>query len=101
MSYDLCGHCDQVLSEKALKEHRRLYFHNGAWIRLTETQVTSRTSSPISISSPSMTSDTQQHHSDHSISSSESDMPAFTEFEYEDPMNQDEPTTVTSKFTLY
>ena len=33
-SYDVCGHCNQIISEKVLKEHLRLYYDetNRVWI---------------------------------------------------------------------
>ena len=52
----MCGHCDQLLSEKTLKEHRKLYFNdaNGAWIRFRgEDDHNSRCSSPLCVSLPS------------------------------------------------
>ena len=53
ITYSLCGHCDQLLSEKTLKEHKRLYFHDGQWIRAQsiEDEQQSVASSPISLSS--------------------------------------------------
>ena len=49
----MCGHCDQLLCEKALKENRRLYFDNGEWIRMEGCdKVLSRASSPLCVSVP-------------------------------------------------
>ena len=48
-----CGHCGKRLSIKSLKEHRRLYFHDGKWLRNDEQDLrdrSSRSSSPISVS---------------------------------------------------
>ena len=56
MSYRMCGHCDQLLSEKTLKEHRKLYFNdaNGTWIRFRgEDDHNIRCSSPLCVSLPS------------------------------------------------
>ena len=33
VSYARCGHCDKLLSSKAIKEHKRLYFHDGVWLK--------------------------------------------------------------------
>ena len=55
-AYQVCGHCNQLLSEKALKEHRRLYFDDqkGEWIKLSKKSQSneSNTSSPIDLSPP-------------------------------------------------
>lgn len=52
MSYQVCGHCDKLLCEKALKEHRRLYFNDGEWIRIQECDEGSCASSPFCVSPP-------------------------------------------------
>ena len=54
MSYQVCGHCDRLLCDKTLKEHRRVYFDNGAWIRChgDDHEVDSRSSSPLCVSAP-------------------------------------------------
>ena len=52
----MCGHCQQKLSEKSLKEHERLYLQDGVW--LTETKIecgyasSEDLSEPFSISDP-------------------------------------------------
>lgn len=58
MSYQVCGHCDKLLCDKALKEHRRLYFDEdkGVWIRLGEDRE-SHCSSPLCVSLPSSSSE--------------------------------------------
>ena len=55
--YRVCGHCCQQLSEKAFKEHKKLYFHDGVW--LTESKLergcfsdADRSSEPMSVSDP-------------------------------------------------
>ena len=54
--YRVCGHCHQRLSEKALKEHERLYLEDGVW--LTESKIeqgvssSEKMSEPITISDP-------------------------------------------------
>lgn len=52
MSYQVCGHCDKLLCDKALKEHRRLYFDDEEWIRMEECEEGSRPSSPFCVSPP-------------------------------------------------
>ena len=55
--YAICGHCNQLLSAKTVKQHRRLFFHDGKWIIkahedgsiLSDTHGSSA-SSPISLS---------------------------------------------------
>lgn len=32
MSYQVCGHCGELLGEKTLKEHHRLFSEGGEWI---------------------------------------------------------------------
>ena len=51
-SYQVCGHCDKLLCEKALKEHRRLYFNDGEWIRIEDYDGGSYASSPFCVSPP-------------------------------------------------
>ena len=48
----VCEHCDKTLSDKAYKEHRRLYFDKGEWMRSDHQDVESRASSPICVSDP-------------------------------------------------
>ena len=51
--YKVCGHCCQQLSEKAFKEHEKLYYQDGVW--LTESKVDlgcSIDSEPMSVSDP-------------------------------------------------
>lgn len=52
ITYSMCGHCDHLLSEKTLKEHKRLYFHGDHWIRAQsiEDEQESGASSPICLS---------------------------------------------------
>ena len=52
--YEICGHCNQLLSEKAIKEHRRLYFDEkkGVWIKLSQESDDSLASSPLGLSPP-------------------------------------------------
>ena len=52
LSRRVCGHCDKTLSDKAYKEHRRLYFDKGEWMRSDHQDVESRASSPICVSDP-------------------------------------------------
>ena len=54
MSYQVCGHCRELLSEKTLKEHHRLYSDNvnGCWIKVTTDSDESRMSSPLCVSPP-------------------------------------------------
>jgi len=52
MYFQLCGHCDKLLCDKALKEHRRLYFDDEEWIRMEECEEGSRPSSPFCVSPP-------------------------------------------------
>ena len=59
-SYAVCGHCDELLSSKALKKHRRFYFQDGEWIRIeVEDDKMSGMSSPLSVSLPSSQSETE------------------------------------------
>ena len=51
MAYRSCGHCHKLLSEKALKEHRRLYEIEGEWIESHQADERSRTTSPLLFSS--------------------------------------------------
>lgn len=52
-----CGHCDKPLGHKAFKEHKRLYFHDGKWVKLesvvTEDGGESPPMSPLILSDPS------------------------------------------------
>ena len=53
----VCGHCGRSLGNKALKEHRRLYFHDGQWLRedhenQQDTGEQSNSSSPMNLSDP-------------------------------------------------
>ena len=62
MSYQVCGHCHQLLSEKTLKEHRRLYCDNekGTWTEITaEDCDTSQASFPLCVSPPGTEGDSQ------------------------------------------
>jgi len=59
----MCGHCDKLLCDKALKEHRRLYFDEdkGVWIRFGDGEDReSRGSSPLCVSLPSSSSSEEQ-----------------------------------------
>ena len=55
--YAICGHCNLLLSAKTVKQHKRLFFHDGKRIIkdheddsiLSDTH-SSSTSSPISLS---------------------------------------------------
>ena len=47
LSYRSCGHCHKLLSEKALKEHRRLYEVDGEWIESQQDDERSHTTSPL------------------------------------------------------
>lgn len=55
-AYQVCGHCNQLLSDKALKEHYRLYFDDekGVWIKFSEEDKSggSLVSSPLGFSPP-------------------------------------------------
>jgi len=51
----VCGHCHQRLSEKALKEHERLYLEDGVW--LTESKIEQGVSSSEEMSEPITISD--------------------------------------------
>ena len=61
-SYDVCGHCNQILSEKALKEHRRLYYdeRSRVWITVDKSAV-SPASSPFCLSPPGSTAASDNH----------------------------------------
>jgi hypothetical protein len=50
----VCGHCGRSLGNKALKEHRRLYFHDGQWLKEDHAKqdVESNCSSPMNLSDP-------------------------------------------------
>ena len=54
LAYEVCGHCNQLLSEKALKEHHRLYLdeEKGVWVKLSEESDDSLASSPLGLSPP-------------------------------------------------
>ena len=56
MSYQVCGHCDQLLSKKTLNEHRRLYFDENkeSWIKfnMDASAHDSQESSLLSVSPP-------------------------------------------------
>ena len=47
----ICGHCDKYLNHKSYKEHRRLHFSEGKWLReMTEQpDESSRSSSPLCV----------------------------------------------------
>ena len=51
----VCGHCHRRLSEKALKEHERLYLDDGVW--LTESKIERGVSSSDELSEPITLSD--------------------------------------------
>ena len=53
-SFHYCGHCDQSVSLKTFKEHERLYFYHGRWIkdRNMVSGPRSRSSSPLCVSDP-------------------------------------------------
>lgn len=53
--YRVCGHCHRRLSEKALKEHERLYLEDGVW--LTESKIERGVSSSDELSEPITLSD--------------------------------------------
>ena len=48
--YRVCGHCHRKLSEKAFKEHQRLYLEGGVW--LTEAKIECGISSSDELSEP-------------------------------------------------
>ncbi len=62
-TYQECGHCEKKVSLKTYKEHRRLYFHDGRWIKPSQGTCgeDSRSSSPMCVSDPhdSITEDPQ------------------------------------------
>lgn len=58
--YRVCGHCHQKLSEKALKEHERLYLEDGVW--LTESKIEQGVSSSEEMSEPITISDPPDPH---------------------------------------
>ena len=56
--YRRCGHCEKTISEKTYKEHHRLFFHDGEWLKdsssasvaaTVQDDQFSRESSPLSI----------------------------------------------------
>ena len=49
----LCEHCGKLLTLKAYKEHRRLFYHQGQWLTVTANRSRSRSSSPIDLSASS------------------------------------------------
>ena len=65
-SYRACGHCDKYLSDKAYKEHYRLYFQQGRWLRADDLHLCeSSQSSPLSVSDPN--SDVESQPSDNDL----------------------------------
>lgn len=51
----VCGHCGKTLGDKALKEHRRLYYHEGQWLKEdheNQQDIESNCSSPMYLSDP-------------------------------------------------
>ena len=65
----MCPHCDQLLSDKAIKEHRRIYYDNDQkeWVKVTsesqEQEARSSASSPLGITPPSSDSSVDLSHS--------------------------------------
>ena len=59
-THRVCGHCGKSLGEKTFKDHKRLYYHEGRWIKQKELlpQDESTTTSSL-CSEPSM--DTRSH----------------------------------------
>lgn len=54
-TFQYCGHCEQSVSLKTFKEHQRLYFYDGRWIKQRDMRsegARSRSSSPLTISDP-------------------------------------------------
>ena len=57
-THQICGHCGKSLGEKTYKEHKRLYYHEGRWIKQKELLPQDESSTTSSLcSEPSM--DTQ------------------------------------------
>ena len=52
-SFLLCEHCNKLLGEKAYKEHHRLYFQRGEWLKVQHMDHAedSLASSPLSLGS--------------------------------------------------
>ena len=52
--YQLCSHCNQLLSDKAIKEHRRLYYdeEHKVWLKVSQGEASSCGSSPFELSPP-------------------------------------------------
>ena len=80
--YQVCPHCNQLLSEKTLKEHRRLYYDDEreVWVKFSsstyQTDDHSRTSSPLEVSPPVSMSSVRRSLSQSSIGE---------QFDVEDP----------------
>ena len=84
--YRVCGHCCQQLSEKAYKEHEKLYFQDGVW--LTESKLehgyssdADGSSEPMSVSDPPDPNDEVDQDENFSLSSAD-DLLTFNDPEH-------------------
>lgn len=32
-SYRVCGHCDKLIGPRTYRDHKRLFFHEGVWLK--------------------------------------------------------------------
>ena len=79
--YQVCGHCDKIVSQKTFKEHRHLFFQDHQWIK--EVRLESRASTALSVSDPpeSMSGASQHEPEDDVHIFDEDDTTSFPAFE--------------------